>query len=289
MIAALKFEEGLPFDSLQVPPVRLKAGSLYFRPQGPLRPATGQKERLVFDFANVADASDDAFLEFAHTWGVLGVCRHNLPLFHRSLLCLPRREGREFAQPIAHWRIRARRIRAILNIKASLKQNKLGASSDWQIIWPAKPPNNRTEAAKSLAIVTSILLSQLSVHPGLFYVHNRLTVKFIGANLLELLKAMTANGEISSWLSTSGNLLAEIAVGTALALQEDTGWKLCSTPECGRLYRPKRHTPEGRLHFCSKCGKRASWRLSKRRQKVAREAKKTETNRKARQLGPPIR
>jgi predicted RNA-binding Zn-ribbon protein involved in translation (DUF1610 family) len=77
---------------------------------------------------------------------------------------------------------------------------------------------------------------------------------------------MSTNEEISSWLSTSGSLLAEIAMGTALALQEGTGWTHCSNPECGRLYRPKRHTPEGRLHFCPDCGKRASWRLSKRRQ-----------------------
>jgi len=39
--------------------------------------------------------------------------------------------------------------------------------------------------------------------------------------------------------------LAEIAMGTALALQEGTGWTLCSNPESRRLYRPKRHTPTG--------------------------------------------
>ena len=56
MLATLDFKERLPFDFIQVPPVRLEGGSLHFRPQGPLHPATGQKERLVFDFANLADA-----------------------------------------------------------------------------------------------------------------------------------------------------------------------------------------------------------------------------------------
>ena len=172
----------------------------------------------------------------------------------------------EFVEPIAYWRSRARYIRAILNVKASLKRDELAAPSDWTTIWPAKPPADRTGAAKSLAIVTSILLSQVNVHPALFYVDNRLTVRFIGGNFFDLLKAMHTNEDIRSWLSTSGNLLAELAVGTALALQESPGWAVCSTPECGRLYRPKRHTPEGRMHFCPPCGKRAAWRLSKRRQ-----------------------
>ncbi len=271
MIAALDFRGRLPFDSIQVPPVRRKGAYLYFRPQGPLHPATGQKDRLVFDFANLADASNDAFLEFALKWGVLGVCRHKLPVSHQVPACLPRCVAGEFVEPIAYWRGRARYVRAILNVKASLTQDELGARSDWRIIWPANPPADRTDATRSLAIVASNFLSQVNVQLGLFDIDNRLTIQFISGNFFDLLKAMSANEDISSWLSTSGNLLAEIAVGTALALQEGPGWTVCSAPECRRLYRPKRHTPEGRLHFCPDCGKRASWRLSKRRQ--AREAK----------------
>ena len=266
MLEVLEFKEGLPFDSIQVPPVRLEGGSLYFRPQGPLHPATGQKERLVFDFANLANASNKALLEFARKWGVLGVCRrHNRSVFHQVPACLPRRVRGEFVEPIVYWRNRARHIRAILNIKACLKRGELGGRSDWKTVWLGKPPADTTDAAKSLAIVTSIVLSQANVHPALFYVDNRFTIQFLGGNFPDLLTAMSTNEDISSWLSSSGSLLAEIAVGTALALQEGTGWTICSTPECRRLYRPKRHTPEGRLHFCPDCGKRASWRLSKRR------------------------
>ena len=72
MLATLDFRGRLPFDSIQVPPVRLEGAYLYFRPQGPLHPATGQKERLVFDFANLADASNGAFLEFALKLGSAG-------------------------------------------------------------------------------------------------------------------------------------------------------------------------------------------------------------------------
>jgi hypothetical protein len=270
MIAALDFSERLPFDAIQVPPVRLERDFLYFRPQGPLRVATGQRERLVFDFANLADASKDAFLKFANTWGVLGLCEHKKPLFHQLPLCLPRRVGGEFFEPIVYWRGRARHIRAILKIKASLKRDKPGARSDWKTLCPGKPPADRTDAANTLAIVTNILLSEVNVQPALAYINNRLTITFVGGNFFDLLKAMSANENINSWLSTSGTLLAEIAMGTALALQEGAGWTLCSNPECRRLYRPKRHTPDGRLHFCPDCGKRAAWRLSKRRKAAGR-------------------
>jgi hypothetical protein len=279
MIAALDFSERLPFDAIQVPPVRLERDCLHFRPQGPLRVATGRRERLVFDFANLADASKDAFLEFARRWGVLGLCEHKRPVFHQVPPCLPRRAGSEFVEPIAYWRNRARHIRAILNVKGSLKRDKLGARCDWKTIWPGKPPADRTDAANALAIVTSILLSQVNVQPALLYLDNRLTIKFVGGNFFDLLNAMSANEDLKSWLSTSGTLLAEIAVGTALALQEGTGWTLCSTPECRRLYRPKRHTPEGRLHFCPDCGKRAAWRLSKRRQAAKRKKESSRSDR----------
>ena len=265
MLAGLDYTAQLPFDAIQVPPVRLEGDLLYFRPGGPLRPATGQRERLVFDFANLAEASNDTVLEFAQKWGVLGLCDHRKPLFHEVPPCLPRREGDEFVEPMSYWRGRASHIRAILNVGASLKRDEPGDRSDWRRIWWGKLPDNTRDAVKSLAIVASILLSQMNVHPALLYVDNRLTLQFLAGNFLDLMYAMDANDDISSWLSTSGYLLAEIAVGTALALQEGTGWTLCSNPECRRLYQPRRHTAEGRLHFCRSCGKRASWRLSKRR------------------------
>src|SRR5208337_3372566 len=113
--------------------------------------------------------------------------------FHQVSPCLPRRAGGEYVEPIASWRSRARQIRAMLNVKASLKRDELGARADWRTIWPAKPPADRTDAAKSLGIVTSILLSQVNVHPALFYVDNRFTIQFLGGNLFDLLNAMSAN------------------------------------------------------------------------------------------------
>jgi hypothetical protein len=265
---ALDFGEGLPFDSIQVPEVSLQGNHLCFRPAGPLHPVAGRRERLVFDFANLADASAGAFLEFARSWGALGLCKHQLSILHELPPCLASRADNEFVEPISYWRRRARPIRAILNIKTSLRQGGPGSPADWKIIWRGRPPNDRTDAAQTLGIVTSILLSQSNAHLAIFFIDGHFTINFIGGNLVRLVKAMGSNEATKSWLATSGNLLAQIAVGTAFALQEGTGWTLCSAPDCGRLYRPKRRPAEDRRHFCPKCGKRASWRLSKQRAAV---------------------
>jgi hypothetical protein len=78
----------------------------------------------------------------------------------------------------------------------------------------------------------------MNAQPIVQCVDERLTITFVGGNLPNLLKAMAASEEIASWLSSSGTLLAEIAVRTALALQEGAGWAICSNPECRGLYRP---------------------------------------------------
>jgi len=269
MIAALDFEKSFPFGTILVPPVRLAAGRLCFSPKEPLRPATGLPERLAFDFACLSEAPEKDFLEFAHKWGALGICRHRTTLHHLSPPCLSHLVGGEMAEPIVGWRGRARYVRSILNIRTALNRGQPGSSSDWRVVWPGSAPKKRSVAAAALGIVVSTFLSEMNVQPILQCVDERLTITFVGGKFPTLLKAMARSKGIAPWLSSSGTLLAEIAVRTALALQEGAGWEICSNPECQRLYRPRRHVAEGRLHFCNDCGKRASWRLSKRRKSAS--------------------
>lgn len=273
MIAALAYEQPFPFGSILVPPVRLESGRLYYRPQGPLQPARGQRDRLVYDFAGLSDTPAAAILNFARVWGMLGLCHHGKPMHHQIPACPARKVGDEFVEPISSWRGRARYVRSILNIKAELNRGQRGRSADWKVVWPGQTPKDRSLAVRSLAVVASTFLSQAEVQPMLECVNDRLAITFIGGKLTSLLKSMAAAEGISSWLSSSGNLLAQIAVRTMLVLEEGAGWTICSNPECRRLYRPTRHIPQGRLHFCTDCGKRASWRLSKRRSSARRIAK----------------
>ena len=94
MIAALDFEKPFPFGAIRVPPVRLKGGRLYYRPQGQLPLASGRPDRLVFDFARLATAPEQGFSEFAQQWGVLGLCPHDKSIHHLVSPLLPQLDGR---------------------------------------------------------------------------------------------------------------------------------------------------------------------------------------------------
>jgi hypothetical protein len=168
--------------------VRLQDGRLYFRAQEHLHLAEGHPERLVFDFARLATAPDRAFLEFARIWGVLGICPHGDHIHHRMPVCLPRLVGDEMAEPISRWRKRARVVQALLNIKTALDRKQSGQSADWRVIWRGLPPNSRSDAADKLALAGSIFLSTVNLQPVLQQIRGRLTVTFVGGNIVTLLK-----------------------------------------------------------------------------------------------------
>ena len=204
-------------------------------------------------------------MEFARIWGVLGICPHGDSIHHKEPACLPRRVGGEMVESLTRWRNRARHVRSMLNIKTALNRAQPGQPSDWRVIWAGSAPTERNAAADVLAVVASVFLSTVNLQPILQQVRNRLTVAFVGGNFASLNRAMTDHPEIGRWLSSSGTLLAEIAIRTLLVLQDGAGWAICSAPECQRLYRPSRQPGSDRKNFCPECGKRASWRLSKRR------------------------
>jgi hypothetical protein len=140
MIAALDFEKPFPFGAIRVPPVRLKGGRLYYRPQGQLPFASGRPDRLVFDFARLATALEQAFLEFAQQWGVLGLCPHDKSIHHLVSPCFPNWMGDEMTEPISRWRRRARQVQAMLHVRAALNRGKPGEVRDWQVFWPGVVP-----------------------------------------------------------------------------------------------------------------------------------------------------
>ena len=144
MIAALRYDKPFPTATILVPIVRLKGDQLCFRPEGPLEPSKGASERLVFDFANLAEALEDAFLGFAKVWGMLGICRHGQSIHHRTPFCLPRRVGDEYLESIAKWRQRARHLLSVLNLKTALDSGDPGDATDWRRVWPGSPPSHRT-------------------------------------------------------------------------------------------------------------------------------------------------
>ena len=65
------------------------------------------------------------------------------------------------------------------------------------------------------------------------------------------------------WSWTAGNLLAAIALQTAFAASGHSGLARCAN--CGDVYRPCRAVRLDQLHFCPRCGHRASVKLYMRR------------------------
>ena len=212
-----------------MPPVRIAGGRLRFELNGPLRVAKGLPGRLAFDFARLAGSSEKSFLEFARTWGPLGICPHRTTVHHKSPPCLEHLVGDELLETISSWRGQARQVLAMLNIRTALNRGELGTNANWRAVWPGSPPTNRSAAAGVLGIVASTFLSKMNAQPILQCVDDRLTIAFIGGNFLNILKAMAASDRIARWLSSSGALLAEIAVRTTLALQEGAGWRSART------------------------------------------------------------
>src|SRR5260370_15407197 len=149
--------------TILAPPVRLQGKTLYFRPQGPLQPAAGRPDRLVFDFARLATAPERAFVEFARIWGVLGICPHGDSIHHKEPACLPHRVGGEMAESLTRWRNRARHVRSMLNIKSALNRAKPGQPPDWRVIWPGAPPTERKAAGAVPGGAASVFLSTMNL------------------------------------------------------------------------------------------------------------------------------
>ena len=107
------------------------------------------------EFRNLCDAGDEAILTYARTWGVLELCRHNLPSCHEFSLHVPLRLPDPLAtsdkpqgwnlndhrqcvplrrEPLATWRLFSAQARALLKIAADLQSVQLGDDSDWTML-----------------------------------------------------------------------------------------------------------------------------------------------------------
>src|SRR5690242_12288204 len=64
--------------------IRIETGSIvYCADEGTRR--VSEREGLLEDFLELRDADGSAILKYARRWGVLGLCKHNLPADHPEL------------------------------------------------------------------------------------------------------------------------------------------------------------------------------------------------------------
>jgi hypothetical protein len=261
VVSKLGLDKPFPLVGIRVPLVRRDGSFLYFRPSGPFRDAP-RLDRLLRDFAGLTDAT---MITFAERWGPLGLChQHGQPVLHKQGgVCLPCVYGEEFAESVVDWWYLIAKVASILSIRTALAGDRPGPPEDWEIVLPrgVKPPTEVFEAAACLALTVTGLLGAMNVRPC---VHPELSIYFAGSSEFDVprLRANPGSRRHIEWFINAGALLATIIMQLALAVTTGSGLMTCDA--CGSLYQPTKTPRERDLHFCHKCGKKASDRIGKR-------------------------
>jgi hypothetical protein len=271
-------EKPLVSDELQIPKsLTLKAGLLQFSATIGMRVAPNAAG-LLTDFAALGNADDREIFRYAKRFGPLGLCeKHNFPVLHNAQPCWPKRvETGVFAESTTAWRRYAKRVNAILSIAVAMRGDKMGALDDWQTLLSAGAKAISSSSAKHrtwlLALAVNGLIEnaqpKLLVYPDA--AKDRLQIVFAGVSMMAGLRLLNqpdilATKDEALWLPSAGNLLAVIALQTAMAVASHAGLAKCA--DCGDLYRPVRALPLNKLHFCPKCGRKASRKLYMRRER----------------------
>lgn len=217
---------------------------------------------ILDEFLHLCDAGDEAILRYARTWGVLELCRHNLPSCHDFWLGVPLRlpdplptsdrpqewnpddprqcvpSGKE---PLTTWRFFSAQGRAILNIAADLQRVHLGGDEDWAILL-----SERVAPARSLSA-------------------QRLCIRHAIEGWLKLGRIKPTVDDLTGGLTWTGaDLFGELAVQIALAANALDGQVLCVA--CGKAYQPKRRVIRRGFNYCPalKCQREAAAQRAKR-------------------------
>jgi hypothetical protein len=217
---------------------------------------------ILDEFLHLCDADDEAILKYAQTWGVLELCRHNLPCCHEVSLgerlrlpapmlvkpqtgragpaddprqCPPL--GRE---PLATWRFFSGQAKALLTIADDLHRIELAKREDWAKLLRDGVTPVQTPGAQ------------------------RLCMRDVIEDWLKLGRIKPAIDDSTGGLTWTGaDLFGELAVQVALAAKSRDGQAFCIV--CGKAYEPKRRVIRRGFNYCpdAKCQKVAAAQRAK--------------------------
>ena len=204
---------------------------------------------ILDEFVLLCDGKDEAILRYARSWGVLELCRHNLPSCHEFSLGVPLRlpaplsaqskspQGWRSSDPrqcpptgresLATWRFFSAQAKALLNIAADLQRGRLGGEENW---------------AKLL---------QTGVYPAQSPAAQKICVRDAIEGWLKLGRIKPTVDDLTIGLTWTGaDLFGELAVQIALAAKAMDGQVLCVA--CGTAYQPKRRVIKRGFNYCTK-------------------------------------
>jgi len=248
--------------------IRLQNGSLcYDLATGARRGSKWSDPALLQEFVELVEAEDMAIAKFAHRWGVLGLCRHNLPTGHPQLRqfsavgrkshflnVIPKQPNSELSdaeadvcrgsmqndqceciESLAAWRFYAKTANETLK-RAEVLHRTAKKSTKVK----TEMPSGAWQEIRSL------------IEDWRFIAPLQIGCKLQGGRLTVGLQPVHSRSSLS----------AILAAQTLFAAARSSGLTTCSA--CGRLYLLSRRIQEGRRRYCTECGRRAAQRDASR-------------------------
>lgn len=218
-------------------------------------------------FVGLTREGSERILEFARRWGVLDICKHNLPASHNPPThplpsdwstppwCTPLGNENSYStgwEPLSVWRDLSAQFRAILNIRACLEGDKTGKPEDWRIAVCNESAPYWDQTLESdhdrLAIRVNEFLKMGAVAPFVQWFDYDRRQKGL---------------PIQGWAIKLkfGGLFGALAAELAFAVARTDGLAICSA--CAKSYTPRRRPAAGRRQYCDGC-KKASRRDARR-------------------------
>lgn len=207
--------------------------------------------RMLDSFLRLGDASDHEIAGFAAKYGVLDLCKHQLPARH-SAGCSPAEDddGRMW-ESMATWRDWSRRADAIMRVAAALRSEGVADPKFWSLALAGHPAASWQPevVARPWWVLAGVLdgwISAAGVTFGLLPVPGGVT-----------------------FVPEPGGLFGALGIQMALTTAGAAGMAACFG--CGGLYAPSRK-PRGES-YCSDCrGRGVPARVRKQRERARAES-----------------
>lgn len=125
-------------------------------------------EEVLYGLLRLAEeGTEEPFIEYAKKWGMLGLCKHGLPIGHRLTLtrllppgapvsaalepgtafdgCPVRRKGEWIVEPLSQWRYYARQLKSIVSLAIVLRDTKPLTAAEFEELIKRRPLGTRTD------------------------------------------------------------------------------------------------------------------------------------------------
>jgi hypothetical protein len=236
-LAGVTLHGQLPAASLPVPAHLALNGDWLTSER--LQPGGGRTEPspdVLLRFARIHTPDD--VLRFAKRFGVL-----------RSR---ERRRGRYCREPLDEWLVRAREVRAILNVASALHRGDVPSLDDWRAVYERADPTHLPWLSEN---------RPLPPDAARFFLSMLINEWLKWADARPMFEWLTEEPRVAF----GRNLPALLATGLMLAVTRTEGLTICSA--CGDPYlRTGRQAKRGQQNYCPACGPKAGWRHAAQRQ-----------------------